>query len=294
MNKLTFNFLLFMLIVFFVRSSFGQGFSSSINYPYRISPDVTFLTMGDWEFKADIYHRRDNDEPKPTLVLIHGYGVDGGSKNTGLFMILPYLEKGWNVVNLSPRLPGVTLLLAAIRNCQCALKWIQQNAEEYNFDADKLVISGPSGGALISIATAMSPRMEDWDRPCPGKMPKVAAVVSWYGAYDISSLMDGPNKKQYALDWVRNLPNQKDVAKSLSALPLEERGVPTIWIHGDKDAMAPYPQAVEFTDALKAKGIKSQLITVTDANHGGYSREKTKEIYESIWVFLAELGITSE
>ena len=104
MNKLTFNFLLFTIIVLSIRPSFSQEFSSSINYPYRISPDVTFLTMGNWEFKADIYHRRDNKEPKPTLVLIHGHGVDGGTKNTELFMILPYLEKGWNVVNLSPRL----------------------------------------------------------------------------------------------------------------------------------------------------------------------------------------------
>ena len=38
---------------------------------------------------------------------------------------------------------------------------------------------------------------------CPnGTLPKVAAIVDFYGITDVNDLLDGPNKKSYAVPWI--------------------------------------------------------------------------------------------
>ena len=284
--------LLFTMLYLSIQYSYGQEFSGVIKYPYRVHPNVTFLKLGDWEYKADIYQRLDSRTPKPTVIMIHAGGVDQGTKDNMLFMLLPYLDKGWNVINLGPRLPGVTLLPAAIGNCRCALKWVNQNAGKFNFDTTKVVFSGSSGGALLAISAAMSPKTQGSDMHCPGEMTEVAAVVSWHGAYDLTPLLEGSNP--YIRQWLRDMPNQNEIASSLSPLPIEDRGVPIYWIHGNEDEIAPYGQSVEFINALKIAGVKAELYTVEGGKHGWINPDETIKIYEYIWKFLDGLGITSE
>jgi len=173
-----------------------QGFSRSITSGYRISPNITYVKSGDWEGKLDIYSRI-NAGPEPTLIYIHGGAMPAGTKDTSLFALLPYLESGWNVINLEPRYAGVSLAPATLENCWCAMRWIIKNAAMYGFDATKLVISGSSSGGWFAVATAMTPHFDGWDHACPGKEePKIAAVVNWYGNWDLANILQGPNKKR--------------------------------------------------------------------------------------------------
>ena len=102
------------------------------------------------------------------MIFIHGGPMTAVTKDGDLFSLIPYLESGWNVVNLEHRLPGVTFAPAALQNCWCALRWIAQNADRYGFDTTKLVISGASSGGWFAVAAAMTPRPEHWDDACPG------------------------------------------------------------------------------------------------------------------------------
>src|SRR5262249_19185359 len=112
------------LLLLSVRPTLAQGYSSSIAAPYRITPDVTYLKAGAWEAKLDVYSRADSAGPQPTLIWIHGGSSMAGVKETEMFSFLPYLEWGWNVVNLEPRLPGVTLAPSILPNCLCAVRWV--------------------------------------------------------------------------------------------------------------------------------------------------------------------------
>lgn len=82
----------------------AQGYSQAILASYRVLPNVPYLKSGVWEGKLDIYSRIDSSAPQPTLVFIHGGGSLAGSKESALFSLLPYLEWGWNVVNVEHRL----------------------------------------------------------------------------------------------------------------------------------------------------------------------------------------------
>lgn len=295
MNRKRKTFYLMVLFISMALRSYSQQYSSSINSQYRIYKDITYLEMGSWEGKLDIYSRQDTQEPQPTLIWIHGGSSMRGSKEYSLFSLLPYLEKGFNVINVEHRYPGLTLAPAALQNSWCALNWIYQNAQEYNVDTTRLVISGASSGGWFAIASAMTRKFNDWDEPCPGsEQPTIAAVVNWFGNWDLEDVLEGPNVKSYASGWVRNLPNPMEVAKYLSPIPFNGRAVPSISIHGDADNVVPYTQSVRLHEALKSEGIAEELVTIQGGRHGRFSLAENEKAYKAIWVFLDELGITPD
>jgi acetyl esterase/lipase len=295
MNRKRKTFYLMVLFISMALRSYSQQYSSSINSQYRIYKDITYLEMGSWEGKLDIYSRQDTQEPQPTLIWIHGGSSMRGSKEYSLFSLLPYLEKGFNVINVEHRYPGLTLAPAALQNSWCALNWIYQNAQEYNVDTTRLVISGASSGGWFAVASAMTRKFNDWDGPCPGsEQPTVAAVVNWFGNWDLEDVLEGPNVKSYASGWVRNLPNPMEVAKSLSPIPFNGRAVPSISIHGDADNIVPYTQSVRLHEALKLEGIAEELVTIQGGRHGRFSLAENEKAYKAIWIFLDELGITPD
>jgi acetyl esterase/lipase len=274
----------------------AQGYSQSIRESYRVLPNVTYLTSGGWEGKLDIYSRIDSTTPRPTLVWIHGGSSLVGSKESALFSLFPYLERGWNVVNVEHRLAGVTLAPAALGNCLCALRWITNNSREYGIDLTKLVVSGASSGAWFAVAAGLGVRPNGWEDACPGSQdPQVAAIVNWYGNWDLADVLEGPNAKPYAQGWVQNLPNPLDVARSLSPLPLRSsRTPPVISIHGDADPTVPYTQSIRLQEALRTAGVTQEMITIPGGKHGGFSREENQRAFAAIEAFLTRLGIHSK
>ena len=76
---------------------------------YRVVPDVTYLTASNYESKLDIYARRDVTTPQPTLVYFHGVFWAAGTKEGSLLSLIPWMEMGWNVVNVEYRLAASLL-----------------------------------------------------------------------------------------------------------------------------------------------------------------------------------------
>ena len=109
----------------------GQGFSTGITVPYRVTPNITYLTANNFEAKLDVSARSDVTIPQPTMIWIHGGGWTGGNKEGATFSLLPYMEMGWNVVNVEYRLAKISLAPAAVEDCLCALRWVIRNAKQY-------------------------------------------------------------------------------------------------------------------------------------------------------------------
>lgn len=280
-------------IVVSTGAAFGQGFSTSITAPYRVVPNVTYLTANNYEAKLDVYSRTDVTAPQPTLIWIHGGGWVGGNKESATFSLLPYMEMGWNVVNVDYRLARVSLAPAAVEDCLCALRWVIRNAKQYGFDTARLVVSGGSAGGHLALTTAMIPASAGLDRQCPGTDElKVAAVVDWYGITDVADLLEGPNMKPYAVQWLASLPNRVEIAKRVSPLTYVRSGLaPVIAIQGDADPTVPYSHSVRLKDALAKAGVDAELVTIPGGKHGGFSRAENQRAHAAIRAFLAKHGL---
>jgi len=273
----------------------GQAFSSSITAPYRVVPNITYLTANNFDSKLDVYMRTDVKTPQPTFIWIHGGGWVGGNKENNTFSLLPYMEMGWNLVNVEYRLGHVSLAPAAVEDCLCSLRWVIRNAKQYGFDTAKLVVGGNSAGGHLALTTAMIPASAGLDRQCPGTEElKVAAVVDWYGITDVADLLDGVNMKTYAVQWLGSAPNRVEVAKRVSPLTYVRAGLPpVIAIQGDADPTVPYSHSVRLQEALKAAGVDTELVTIPGGKHGNFTRAENQRAYTAIKSFLAKHGLNS-
>jgi acetyl esterase/lipase len=74
---------------------------------YQTAPNLTYLTASNYESKLDIYYRRGATTPQPTVVYFHGGFWAAGNKEGAVTKILPWMEMGWNVVNVEYRLARV-------------------------------------------------------------------------------------------------------------------------------------------------------------------------------------------
>jgi acetyl esterase/lipase len=263
---------------------------------YEIFPNITYSVNNNYESKLDIYKRRDAIGPQPTLMFIHGGGWHGGSKETAVMSLMPWLEMGWNVVNVEYRLTRVSLAPAAVEDCLCALRFIVEQAKTYNIDTGRLVVSGESAGGLLALTTGMVPESAGLDRQCPGAaLPKVAAIIDWYGITDVGDLLDGPNPKSYAVSWLGSQPNREDIARVVSPLTYVRSGLPPILsIQGDADPSVPYSHSVRLQEALEKAGVVHQLVTIPGGKHGNFTPEERTKIYVAIREFLIRNALASK
>ena len=259
-------------------------------------PNLTYVVANNYESKLDIYKRRDTTGPQPTLIWIHGGGWTGGNKESAVMSLMPWFEMGWNVVNVEYRLARVSQAPAAVEDCLCALRYVAAHANDYSFDTGKLVVSGDSAGGHLALTTGMIPESAGLDRECPGApLPKVAAIIDWYGITDVVDLLDGPNRKTYAVQWLGSLPNREEIARRVSPLTYVRPGLPPVLsIQGDADPTVPYNHSVMLQDALEKVGVQHQLVTIPGGNHGNFTPEERTRIYIAIHEFLAKNGLASK
>ena len=260
---------------------------------YQIVPNVTYLTATNHELKLDVYQRRGANTPQPTVIFMHGGFWAAGAKEGSTMSLIPWLEMGWQVVNVEYRLARVALAPAAVEDCLCALRFINNQAKTYNIDTTRLVTSGESAGGHLSLTTAMIPESAGLDRECAGApLPRVAAVINWFGVADVGDVVDGPHRANAAASWMGSLPNRDEIARRVSPLTYVRPGLPPVLtIHGDADVTVPYPHAVRLHEALSKVNVPNQLLTIPGGKHGNFTPDERTKIFITIREFLAKNGL---
>ena len=277
---------------------------------YSLTPDVTYHRADGQDLTLDVYRPRAASEPRPTLVYIHGGGWTNGSRQASALTVLPWLEMGWNVVNVSYRLADAAHAPAAVEDCRCALRWVYRNAERFDFDLERIVVTGNSAGGHLALTTGMLPASAGLDRQCPGDRRRawttgatstapleVAAIVNWYGitdVYDLAHRTPGTSGN-FTEAWLGSGSDRDDVARRVSPTNYVHGGTPPVLtIHGDADSIVPYDHATRLHELLDEWGVSNRLLTIEGGGHGGFSPAENQRIYAAIRAFLAEHGLGPE
>ena len=285
--------LITVILSFSLSSAIAQlpdsaSWAATVQNEFRVIPDITYLRANGVELKIDVYQSRNSDGPAPTFIYYHGGGWVGGSKESNVLRLLPYLEGGWAAVNVQYRLGNVSLAPAAVEDSLCALRWVARNADQYGFDTERLVVSGNSAGGHLALTSGMIPSEAGLDRQCLGsETPKVAAIVNWYGITDVNDLLHGVNEKSYAVRWLGSQPDMAEIAERVSPMSYVRSDLPpVITIHGDADPIVPYNHAVQLHRSLDRAEVTNELVTVPNGGHGGFPANEMLRIYGSIFSFL--------
>jgi molybdenum ABC transporter molybdate-binding protein len=247
--------------------------------------DIEYAKVGGESIKLDAFVPNGPGQ-FPTAILVHGGGWNAGDKSGGFSkgytspMDEPLARAGfaWFEINyrLTPRHPYP----ACIDDVETAIRWVKAHAAEYHVDPRRIALVGESaGGHLVDLAGTRA-----------DESTRVAAVVSFYGVYDLLGLA----KERGGLNSTQNVSlarllgsselNAKtsDILWSASAASHLRPGLPPfLLVHGDHDQSVPYHQSVDFHAKLVALGVPCDFITIPGGVHGMISWDQVAPDYKA-------------
>lgn len=243
--------------------------------------------QGTWTGEPTFFERA--PDRRPTLLFIHGGGWVVRDRSPEPFFY-PFVERGWHVVSMTYRLgPGTAPL--AVDDAVCTLKWISQNASEYRFDLDKVVVAGVSAGGHLSLMAGIL-----GSRPghaCyPGNNFRVHSVINWFGITDIEAIEEflaaaDPEFGNYALAWIGDESGLAQISAAYSPVNvLDQQSPPVLTIHGTRDQVVPFDQAVVLHERLGALGIRNELLSLEGGTHAGFTDAQFGQAFTAMLEFV--------
>lgn len=262
----------------------SQDWASLVGQRFRAERDVVYRTAAGKPLKLDLYVPYDGSAG-PTVFYIYGGGWENGSKEQYVLWYLPYLELGMRVVAVQYRLSGEAPAPAAAEDCECALRWVHQNAAKYGIDLKRLVITGGSAGGHLALLTAFGGAADCPELPAPAV--RAAAVINYYGPTDLVDLYRSgmPSLKR----WLRGAPDPEALAHTLSPLTYVRAGLPPVLsLHGDADLTVPFQHSAKLHARLQETGVPNTLIKVPGGAHGRHtwSDSETLRVQRAVEAFL--------
>lgn len=255
----------------YIRNIFPEGTRFYENVPYAADTLRKHL--------LDIYVPPNAKSFLPVIVWIHGgawfmndkYADMGYMKNT----LRSFMQEGFAVVSIDYRHSTSAVFPAQIQDCNQAIAYLYQYADQYALDKNKFVVMGFSAGAHLAslVGLAANQRVNEFYIGEVNPI-KIKAVVDFYGPVHL--LMFHANQTPVT--------PHDPITMLLGASPLlrpdlSERASPASYIdkndppffivHGEKDDSVPSAQSYLLQSLLTREGVKNELFIVKDAPHYG-------------------------
>jgi len=220
---------------------------------------------------------------------------------------VPLAAHGFIVVSADYRLSGVAKFPAPLNDARRALLWLKSRAADLGGDAGRIAVSGGSAGAHLAALLALAGPddlvgVNEAERAARGVAADVRAVISWFpvtdvAAWDIESrnaptppvgsfAAQGAARRGWpppergaallGVAHVEDAPAQVRLADprtyiSPAVARCRQRGertvAPFLVLHGDRDSAVSFNHARVLHEALRAGGVDSTLLVLTDADH---------------------------
>jgi dienelactone hydrolase len=150
-------------------------------------------------------------------------------------------------------------------------------------DPKRVCIVGASYGGYAALAGAtLTPEL-------------YRCVVSIAGIADLADFLKsrrqrfGSDSELYAY-WMKQIGDPERDAERIAAvspaLHIDQVKAPILLAHGDDDVIVPYMQSMKLKKLLDKSGRKTELITLEDEGHGGWSPENERLVLEAVGRFL--------
>lgn len=246
------------------------GLARAASAEPKVERDVVYGEPGGFKLLMDIY-RPDAPGPHPAVVLVHGGGWLGGSKE-GYQVTGPMLARhGYVACAINYRLAPQFPYPAAFDDCQRAIRWVRAHAKEYDINSKRVGAMGDSaGGHLVGLIGVRGETRDNSDRELSRFSSRPDAVVGYYGAYELVRMWQIEMAHKPLTAWLGGPPEgHEEVYRITSPVSMVTRKAPPFLIvHGNKDVVNPEEQSHLFHEALQKKGVDSTLLILDGVGHG--------------------------
>jgi acetyl esterase/lipase len=198
-----------------------------------------------------------NDSLRPAALVVHG----GGWQNRGLDDMASIAERlatrGYVVVNVEHRFAPEYRFPAQLHDLQEAMTWLQDHADAWQVDTDRIVGVGYSSGAHLVSLLALTGTEGSLATTEDGKTTRIVAVLAGGLPSDLFKFPDGRLVVEFLGGTRAEVPDQY-----LRASPAHHVTAvsPLFFLfHGVWDQLVPVDHAIDFYAELQAKNVESEL-----------------------------------
>ena len=216
------------------------------------------------------------DSGYPTVIVIHGGGWASGDKWTLESYSRKLASSGIAAVTINYRLAPKHKFPAQADDVRQSMLWVNDRAEKYSFDLDRLGMCGYSaGGHLTLLISALADESikdqvmaSQWDDDDErwNRLPKLKAVCAGGPYCDFESLPIDNTTMSYFLGGSRR--EQEEIYRAASPLAFVSPSDPkTLIVHGDADILVPIAGAREFFEKQRSLGVETSMKEMPNQGH---------------------------
>jgi acetyl esterase/lipase len=250
---------------------------------YTVKTNVVYGKGGDRALHLDIASPK-GEGPFPAVVAIHGGSWRSGNKAMFRPLIVRLAKRGYVAVTIEYRFAPKDVFPAQIEDSKCAVRYMRANAKALKIDPKRIGAVGFSAGAHLALLLGTMNEKDGLEGSGghKGFSSKVQAVANFFGPADIRGFSG-----QTIEDFMGG--NQKDKGelykKASPLLYIDKSDAPVITLHGTKDPLVPYKQALDLDKKLKEVKIPTVLWTAEGQGHG-WGGAKLEESAQAAIKFL--------
>lgn len=236
---------------------------ASAEKAFVLTEAVTYAEVGERKLLCDIY-TPNADGPHPGMLVVHGGAWRSGNRRQLRGYCTALAERGFVCYAIDYRLAPQHKFPAQIDDCRAALKWMRTTAAAHKLDPTRIGAIGYSaGGHLVSLlATTGEP-----PSPENGNVDtRLTAVVAGGAPTDFRWFPDNGRWAEY---WMGgDLDTVPEKFQQASAVPfVDENDCPIFFFNGTADRLVPLVWTQSLHEALKQKGIDTELYRIEGASH---------------------------
>lgn len=234
-----------------------EGIEESLNIVYNDDhKDVCTL---------DVYEKKGVTGKYPVFLNIHGGSFVATDKKRRRGISRYFADKGFAVVNINYGLSPKFKYNEICAEAYSALGWIKRNADFYNFDLKRVVVSGDSAGGYIAASVAALSSNAEYREAMEvtDEGVKLIAAVLYCGVYDPSKMLEAKmvfnqqrilGRDVFGVDTRKELASYPDFFRFAITDFVTADYPPTFITHTDFDLMCPKQGGV-MIDKLQQVGV---------------------------------------
>ena len=242
-------------------------------YQVASQEGVEFVRRDGKPLLIDIYSPVNGPTLRPAVLLFHGGGWSANDRRTERPLARFLASMGYTAATADYRLckPGGPHFPIPVQDALAAVKFMRSHAAEHGVDPGRIAVSGDSAGGELAllIGLAKDPAFFG-DDSYPGVSSEVSAVINHYGPTDLPAMVNlnlllGRIGRSYLGGTLKEIPEAYRQASPISYVRRD--APPVLTLHGDKDVIVPFAQAVELHEAILKAGGRSTLVRVPGTGH---------------------------
>ncbi len=224
---------------------------------------IVYSKVGERELLLDAFVPK-KDGLYPAVLVVHGGAWRTGNRHQLRSYANSLSKRGFVCFAIDYRLAPDHKFPAQIDDCREAIRWIRMNASDYKVDCEKLGAIGYSaGGHLVCLLATTG--------EAPGEMngnvdTRIQAAAAGGAPTDFRIMADGGKWAEYWMGGNLKTVPEKFHAASAAAFA-DQNDPPVFFFNGTADELVPLAWTLSCHNALKAKGVKTEMHTIEGAGH---------------------------